>query len=120
MEKRTLNLIFALITGSGSIPKNMNNSKLNLWACQPAVKFFADIFIREILGNTNEINPNNFGGFNPIASSQERVKKSVVLSDINTKLNHKEKSEIEWKNLVKILFPEEIKKGDLHVHETVI
>ena len=71
MEKRTLNLIFALITGKGNIPDKLKICNFDLWEYKPAVKFFADLFIQSVLGNTNEINPENFGGFHPIALFKE-------------------------------------------------
>ena len=87
MEKRTLNLIFALITGKGSIPDKMSAYNFDLWDYKPAVKFFAALFIQNVLGNTNKIDPENFGGFHPIVLFKEYengIFNSVVDNKIET------------------------------------
>lgn len=48
MKNRTLNLIFAVITGKSEIPDETEIVDLDVWKCKPGVALLTDIFVKNI------------------------------------------------------------------------
>lgn len=48
MENRTLNLIFAVITGKPEIPNETEVVDLDIWKCKSGVSLLTNIFVKNI------------------------------------------------------------------------